>query len=84
MFRRCLRDGNAYRMKVSNVETVLHSVVTSIASKGLKIRKSSFDEPTMDKVFLRGDRSVHVQRPRRKQPSRRVKRRKREVKRNDR
>ncbi len=46
------RDGNAYRMKVSNVESVLPLVVTMIASKGLKIRKSSFNEPSMDEVFL--------------------------------
>jgi ABC-2 type transport system ATP-binding protein len=46
------RTGNTYRMKVSNVEKVLPSVVTGIASKGLKIRKTSFNEPTMDEVFL--------------------------------
>jgi ABC-2 type transport system ATP-binding protein len=46
------RVGDIYRMKVSNVEEVLPSVVTGIASKGLKIRKTSFNEPTMDDVFL--------------------------------
>ena len=46
------RDGNSYRMKVSNVETVLPNVVMGIASKGLRIRKTSFNEPTMDEVFL--------------------------------
>ena len=46
------RDGSSYRMKVSNVEEVLPVIVTGIASKGLKIRKTSFNEPTMDEVFL--------------------------------
>ena len=46
------RDGKTYRMKVSNVEEVLPSVVTGIASRGMRIRRTTFNEPSMDEVFL--------------------------------
>ena len=46
------RDGNGYRMKVSRVEAVLPPIVTGIASMGLRIRSTSFNEPSMDEVFL--------------------------------
>ena len=46
------RTANAYRMKVSKVEEVLPSIINGIAARGFRIKKTSFNEPTMDEVFL--------------------------------
>ena len=46
------RAGTAYRMKVSKVEAALPAIIEGLASRGLKIRETSFSKPTMDEVFL--------------------------------
>jgi ABC-2 type transport system ATP-binding protein len=46
------RTGTAYRMKVSKVEIALPAIIAGIASRGLKIKETSFNKPTMDEVFL--------------------------------
>jgi ABC-2 type transport system ATP-binding protein len=46
------RSGTGYRLKLPNVETALPEIITGIASKGLKIKATSFSKPTLDQVFL--------------------------------
>jgi ABC-2 type transport system ATP-binding protein len=46
------RVGDAYRVKLPNVETALPRIMATITAKGLKIRETSFTKPTMDQVFL--------------------------------
>ena len=46
------RSGSGYRLKLPKVETALPEIITGIASKGLKIKATSFTKPTLDQVFL--------------------------------
>ena len=46
------RSGSSYRLKLPGVESALPQIVTTIASKGIKISGTSFTKPTLDQVFL--------------------------------
>ena len=46
------RTIDAYRLKTPRVESALPAIITSIASKNLKITQTSFSKPTLDQVFL--------------------------------
>jgi ABC-2 type transport system ATP-binding protein len=46
------RSGASYRLKLPKVETALPEIISTIASKGLKIKETSFSKPTLDQVFL--------------------------------
>jgi len=46
------RTDDSYRLKLPKVESVLPEIITTVASKGLKITETSFSKPTLDQVFL--------------------------------
>lgn len=46
------RAGEAYKLKLPGVESALPEIITGIASRGLKIKATSFSKPTLDQVFL--------------------------------
>jgi ABC-2 type transport system ATP-binding protein len=46
------RTKDGYRLKLPKVETALPEIITGIASRGLKIKATSFSKPTLDQVFL--------------------------------
>lgn len=46
------RTGSSYRLKLPKVETALPEIIAGIASRGLKIKATSFSKPTLDQVFL--------------------------------
>lgn len=52
LVRDVTRSGSAYRLKLSKVEAALPEIFTGIASKGLKIKATSFSKPTLAQVFL--------------------------------
>jgi ABC-2 type transport system ATP-binding protein len=46
------RTDYSYRLKLPKVESALPEIITTVASKGLKITETSFSKPTLDQVFL--------------------------------
>ena len=46
------RTDNQYRLKLPKVESALPEIITTIASKGLRIAETSFSKPSLDQVFL--------------------------------
>ena len=46
------RTDDSYRLKLPRVESALPQIMTSIASRGLKMTETSFSKPTLDQVFL--------------------------------
>ena len=46
------RMDDAYRLKLPKVESALSQIITSVASKGLRITGTSFSRPSLDQVFL--------------------------------
>jgi len=46
------RTDDSYRLKLPKVESALPQIITSIASRNLKITETSFSKPTLDQVFL--------------------------------
>jgi ABC-2 type transport system ATP-binding protein len=46
------RTDYSYRLKLPKVESALPEIITSVASKGLKIVETSFSKPSLDQVFL--------------------------------
>jgi ABC-2 type transport system ATP-binding protein len=46
------RFGEAYRLKLSRVEVALPEIITSITSRGVKIKETSFSKPSLEEVFL--------------------------------
>jgi ABC-2 type transport system ATP-binding protein len=46
------RNHESYRLKLPKVESALPEIITTVASKGLKITETSFTKPTLDQVFL--------------------------------
>ena len=46
------RASDAYRLKLPRVESALPAIITSVASRDLKIKETSFSKPTLDQVFL--------------------------------
>ena len=46
------RTDDTYRLKLPKVESALPEIITSVASKGLKIAGTSFSKPSLDQVFL--------------------------------
>jgi ABC-2 type transport system ATP-binding protein len=46
------RTSESYRLKLPKVEAALPEIITTVASRGLKITKTSFSKPTLDRVFL--------------------------------
>jgi ABC-2 type transport system ATP-binding protein len=46
------RNAMSYRLKLPKVESALPEIITTVASKGLKITETSFTKPTLDQVFL--------------------------------
>ena len=50
--RSVTRIGSSYRLKLPGVESALPQIVTTIASRNIKITGTSFTKPTLDQVFL--------------------------------
>jgi ABC-2 type transport system ATP-binding protein len=46
------RTDDSYRLILPKVESALPAIISSIASKDLKITETSFSKPTLDQVFL--------------------------------
>ena len=46
------RTDHSYRLKLPKVESALPEIITTVASKGLRINETSFSKPTLDQVFL--------------------------------
>jgi len=46
------RTDHSYRIKLPKVESALPEIITSVASKGLRIIETSFSKPSLDQVFL--------------------------------
>ena len=46
------RTEHSYRLKLPKVESALPQIITSVASKGLRIVETSFSKPSLDQVFL--------------------------------
>lgn len=46
------RTNESYRLKLPKVEAALPEIITTVASRGLKIIETSFSKPTLDQVFL--------------------------------